>query len=155
MHFMNPDETRQFVRTHCDLDPQVLERFAPPSERAVEECVIEFDGTFSTFLPTCRNSLRIPDVGGFRLLWIVSQGNWRSQENLHAFHQLRLSYGETAPNFVKPGHYFHEFESNDLLSYFEMCVRYGWDAVVVHHRLVPILYLRNSKVTIFRVPKDS
>jgi len=67
------------------------------------------------------------------LLYIHSMGNRTSMENSHLIHRIRLSYEETRPNFLVPGHLFERHDEYDLLTFCDMMINYRLEGVLVQH----------------------
>ena len=66
------------------------------------------------------------DQSSGALLWITEYGIWPSSENLHLYNRLRKSYGDSSKLDVTPGHFFGSGEEDDLISFLELSLRFGW-----------------------------
>lgn len=65
------------------------------------------------------------------LLLVTGWGVWASSENWHLYYRLRQSYGDKRLLEEAPGHLFLGFEANDLVSFLELGIVFGWDMHVV------------------------
>ncbi len=65
------------------------------------------------------------------LLWITEWGIWPSSENWHLYYRLRQSYGENQLLHTAPGHYFQNFEMDDLASFLQVSVTNGWGGYIL------------------------
>ena len=67
-------------------------------------------------------------ASGPRLLWVTEAGIWPSSENRHLYYQLRRSYHDYRPLFDAPGHYFDDYEGQELNTFLDLVLRFGWGA---------------------------
>ena len=61
------------------------------------------------------------------LLWVRSWGIWPSCENWHLYDRLRRSYNSSQRLEHEPGHLFDASERNDLATYLQLGLIFGWD----------------------------
>jgi hypothetical protein len=78
------------------------------------------------------------------ILWIREYGIWPSHENWFLYERLRSSYGDTAKIAEAPLHVFYSTESNDLTTFLELALRFGWGGDIIYKpKIKPTpLYLR-------------
>ena len=60
------------------------------------------------------------------LVWVTEYGIWPSSENRHLYYRLRSSYGDLRELRDAPGHYFHAYESPDLITLVDLMIQFGW-----------------------------
>ena len=65
------------------------------------------------------------------LLWITEWGIWPSSENWHIYYKLRQSYGDGHLLHESPGHFFLNFECEDLASFLQLAMLNGWGGYVL------------------------
>ncbi len=65
------------------------------------------------------------------LLWVNSWGIWPSAENWHMYYRLRQTYGDYRLLDETPGHLFFEYETSDLVTFFQIAILSGWDASLI------------------------
>jgi len=70
-------------------------------------------------------------ASGPRLLWVTEAGIWPSSENRHLYYQLRRSYHEYRPLLEAPGHYFEDYEAQELTTFLDLTLRFGWGAFLL------------------------
>ncbi len=63
------------------------------------------------------------------LLWITEWGIWT--ENWHLYYKLRQSYGDRQLLHECPGHFFLDYESEDLASFLQLAMLNGWGGYVL------------------------
>ena len=61
------------------------------------------------------------------LLWVENHYIWPSSENLHMYYKLCESYGEHRKLEEVPGIYFVENDNNDLITFLQMGMLFGWE----------------------------
>ena len=67
------------------------------------------------------------------LLWITEWGIWGSSENWHLYYKLRQSYTDQRLLHEAPGHFFLDYEAEDLASFLELAMLNGWGGYVLTH----------------------
>jgi hypothetical protein len=60
------------------------------------------------------------------LLWITESGIWPSSQNLHLYYRLRQGYQDLRLLEEAPGHLFLKHETNDLASFLQLAMLFGW-----------------------------
>jgi hypothetical protein len=65
------------------------------------------------------------------LLWITEWGIWPSSENWHLYYRLRQSYGDSSLLHEAPGHFFQNFEMEDLATFLQVAATNGWGGFVL------------------------
>jgi hypothetical protein len=65
------------------------------------------------------------------LLWITEWGIWGSDENWHLYYRLRTSYGDNRLLHEAPGHFFLDYETEDLASLLQVAMLNGWGGYVL------------------------
>jgi hypothetical protein len=65
------------------------------------------------------------------LFWITGWGVWPSSENWHLYYKLRQTYHDQRLIDEAPGHYFLEYESDDLVSFIQIGLISGWDIHII------------------------
>jgi hypothetical protein len=60
------------------------------------------------------------------LLWIVEWGIWESSENWNLYERVKRGYGDIASLPDKPGHLFDGDELDDLVTFFQLSMMFGW-----------------------------
>jgi hypothetical protein len=85
-------------------------------------------------------------IGPFEgcLLWIKEYGIWPSFENRHLFRRLRLSYGETREIQDAPGHLFSVQEYEDLVSYLDLALQFGWGGYLIASPLSCLIFVSHD-----------
>ena len=63
------------------------------------------------------------------LLWVTESGVWDS--NWHLYYRLRQSYHDYRLIHEAPGHYFLDYESEDLSCFIQLVMVNGWDAYLL------------------------
>jgi hypothetical protein len=63
------------------------------------------------------------------LLWITEWGIWR--ENWHLYYKLRQTYGDSRLLHEAPGHLFLDYEMEDLASFLQLAMLYGWGGYIL------------------------
>ncbi len=63
-----------------------------------------------------------------RILWVTNSKIWPSNENSHLYYKLKESYGDSRLVEDSPGHLFLKYESNDVISFLQLVMLFGWDA---------------------------
>jgi len=66
-----------------------------------------------------------------RLLWITQWGVWPSSENWPLYRRLRASFGDQGDLAEAPGHLFSKDEVDDLASFLQLAVLFGWEGYVL------------------------
>ncbi len=61
------------------------------------------------------------------LLWITTVGVWPSSENWHLYYRLKEVYGDHQLFADAPAHLFLEFEREDMVTFLQLGVSFGWD----------------------------
>jgi hypothetical protein len=61
------------------------------------------------------------------LLWVTEWGIWPSSENWHLYRHLRQSYGNGNSVEQAPGHLFSSAERDDLATFLQVGILFGWD----------------------------
>ncbi|HLW99527.1 MAG TPA: hypothetical protein VKR82_12845 [Candidatus Acidoferrales bacterium] len=65
------------------------------------------------------------------LLWITEWGVWPSSENWHLYYKLRETYGDRRLLHEAPGHFFLDYETEDLASFLQLAMLNGWGGYVL------------------------
>ncbi len=65
------------------------------------------------------------------LLWITEWGIWPSTENWHLYYKLRQTYGNQQLLHEAPGHFFLDYESEDLASFLQLSMLNGWGGYIL------------------------
>ena len=63
------------------------------------------------------------------LLWVTESDVWNS--NWHLYYRLRQSYHDYRLINEAPGHYFLDYESDDLATFIQLVMLNGWDAYLL------------------------
>ena len=69
-----------------------------------------------------------------RLLWVTNSVIWPSSVNSHLYNKLKESYGDPRPIADSPGHLFGKVESNDVITFLQLLMLFGWDAYLFSKR---------------------
>ncbi len=102
-------------------------------EKSVKEGVvtellrINFNGSKNNYA-LARRIVSWLGASGPRLLWVTEAGIWPSSENRHLYYQLRRSYHDYRPLLEAPGHYFDDYETQELTTFLDLILRFGWGA---------------------------
>jgi hypothetical protein len=65
------------------------------------------------------------------LLWITEWDIWSSSENHHLYYRLRQSYHDYRLLHEAPGHFFLKHEVDDLASFLQLAMLFGWGGYVL------------------------
>lgn len=65
------------------------------------------------------------------LLWITEWSIWPSSENWHLYYKVRHSYHDLRLLHEAPGHYFLDYEVEDLGTYLQVAMLNGWGGYVL------------------------
>lgn len=67
------------------------------------------------------------------LLWVTEWGIWPSSENWHLYYKLRQSHADHRLLYEAPGHFFLEYEAEELTSFLQLSMLNGWGGYVLPH----------------------
>ena len=121
MHFLTPAE----CRAACEGVVPLTAEGTPSRPSATKRYV---RGPLAPDIAFCRRLEQALQPRDACLLWVTDWGIWRSSENLHLYYRLRQSYGDQRMLTDAPGHYFHDYEAADLISFLQIAILNGWDA---------------------------
>ena len=65
------------------------------------------------------------------LLWLTEWGIWPSSENWHLYYKVRQSYRDSRLLHEAPGHYFLDYEVEDLATILQVAMLNGWGGYVL------------------------
>jgi|CXWL01.1.fsa_nt_gi hypothetical protein len=68
------------------------------------------------------------------LLYVHSMGGRINTENGHLLERLRHAYGERRAAHHAPGHAFQAHDQYDLVTFCDIVINYGFQAVLLQHR---------------------
>jgi len=85
-----------------------------------------------------------------RVLWVTETTIWPSSENSHLYYRLKESYGHSQHIVDTPGHLFLKQESNDVISFLQLTMLFGWDAYLFsEHNYVRVFCSHDEWVNVF------
>jgi hypothetical protein len=85
-----------------------------------------------------------------RLLWVTNSYIWPSNENSHLYYKLKESYHDSRLIGDSPGHLFLKHESNDVTSFLQLVMLFGWDAYLFSsHNFVRIFCSHDEWIKVF------
>jgi hypothetical protein len=121
MHFLTLAECRTWAEGHVPLTSEGFPTRPSASRRYVR-------GPLDPNVAFCRRLEQALQPREACLLWVTDWSIWRSSENLHLYYRLRQSYNDHRMISDAPGHYFHDYEAADLISFLQLAILNGWDA---------------------------
>jgi hypothetical protein len=121
MHFLTSAECRTWCEALAPLTAEGLPSRPSAAKRYVR-------GPLDANIAFCRLLEQALQPRDAFLLWVTDWGIWRSSENLHLYYRLRQSYSDHRTLADAPGHYFHDYEAADLVSFLQVAILNGWDA---------------------------
>ena len=65
------------------------------------------------------------------LLWITEWSIWPSSENWHLYYKVRQGYRDLRLLHEAPGHYFLDYEVEDLGTFLQLAILNGWGGYVL------------------------
>jgi hypothetical protein len=143
MKFLTNDECSSWV-TSLGVERDVLETMSDPQTLAAGEVNVSFENsdqpkvnlaqTFAAWLGPSENSL----------LWTTEYGIWPSFENRHLYRRVRLSYGEPREIQDAPGHLFTVAEYEDLISYLDLMLQFGWGGYLITSPLRRLMFISHD-----------
>ena len=65
------------------------------------------------------------------LLWPLQGRDWGLRANYHLYYRLRQSYADFRQLHQAPGHLFLSHETDDLITFVELALLFGWDFLLL------------------------
>jgi len=130
MVFLSKEDSNKYLRLLC---PQEMWAKFDTSSFSQKDfpCCVEFrDENGCRYYYLAKSIVNWMMPFSVSVLLITEYGIFPSLENLHLFQRVRLSYSESAPVFITPGHLFMDFESSDLITLLHLCMLFGWGGVI-------------------------
>jgi hypothetical protein len=118
MHFLSDADCRRWLADRS--------RKLPGSCDATANARLWFPKSPFGFYSWARSIVRSITFDQPCLLWIVEWGIWASSENWSLYGRLKRSYDDLASLPDKPGHLFDSNESDDLVTFMQLTMMFGW-----------------------------
>lgn len=107
------------------------ERVKPDTQAGLQREILPFPSSAGRMLYVARWIATQTTYREPVLLWLTEWGVWPSSENWHLYYRLRQSYGDSRLLHEAPGHYFLDYEMEDLASFLQLTMLCGWDGYVL------------------------
>jgi hypothetical protein len=143
MKFLTRSQCEAWVRD-LGLDSEMLEAMLDPNGLAPGEVSVLFEDSDQTKVHLAQTFAAWLGSNDDCLLWITEYGIWPSFENRHLFRRVRLSYGEQREIQDAPGHLFSVREYEDLVSYLDLALTFGWGGYLVASPLSRLMFISHD-----------